>query len=242
MIIVPDGQDLEGLPTSLDTDGPYVMWRGTPYEHIMLPVDERPAQRTGRLGRSRRPPRVARSPEPGGRRRRRRSATGRHRAGRVGRKPCRAGTARTAGRLGTGAAPWQTAAHDLSTRQGDPRRPQRSPQETPAETLAETPAGASPGPTGPTGGRPLHVVVGAGPLGLAVAREALAQGHRVRLVSRRGRIPDAPPAAMRSRAADARHPEPAPPPGGPVPRRSIIVPAAPYDRWQQTLPASHAGP
>lgn len=46
MIIVPDGQDLEGLPTDLDTGGPYVMWRGTPYEHIMLPVDERPGQRT----------------------------------------------------------------------------------------------------------------------------------------------------------------------------------------------------
>ncbi len=45
MIIVPDGQDLEGLTTSLDTKGPYVMWRGTPYEHIMLPVDHRQSQR-----------------------------------------------------------------------------------------------------------------------------------------------------------------------------------------------------
>lgn len=106
-------------------------------------------------------------------------------------------------------------------------------------TPAETPAGAPPDPTGPTGGRPLHVVVGAGPLGLAVAREALARGHRVRLVSRRGRIPDAPPAAEIA-AADARHPDRL---------RPLVAGAAavhhcaggPYDRWPQTLPAIMLG-
>jgi len=46
MVIVPDPATLEGLPTTLDTDGPYVMWSGTPYAHIMIPVDVRPTQRT----------------------------------------------------------------------------------------------------------------------------------------------------------------------------------------------------
>jgi hypothetical protein len=45
MIIVPDDAILEGLPVTPDTDGPYVMYPDTPYAHIMLPVDERPAQR-----------------------------------------------------------------------------------------------------------------------------------------------------------------------------------------------------
>ena len=45
MIIVPDDAALDGLPRTLDTAGPYVMWAQTPYAHIMLPVDERPAQR-----------------------------------------------------------------------------------------------------------------------------------------------------------------------------------------------------
>ncbi|HRY26139.1 MAG: hypothetical protein R3D28_22555 [Geminicoccaceae bacterium] len=45
MMIVPDPAALEGLPTTLDTDGPYVMWSGTPYAHIMIPIDNRPEQR-----------------------------------------------------------------------------------------------------------------------------------------------------------------------------------------------------
>ncbi len=45
MIIVPDEAVLEGLPTTIDTGGPYVMWQGTPYAHIMMPVDARPEQR-----------------------------------------------------------------------------------------------------------------------------------------------------------------------------------------------------
>lgn len=44
MIIVPDEAMLEGIPTSPDTGGPYVMWKGTPFAHIMMPVAERPEQ------------------------------------------------------------------------------------------------------------------------------------------------------------------------------------------------------
>ncbi|HUF56756.1 MAG TPA: hypothetical protein VMM55_09380 [Thermohalobaculum sp.] len=45
MVIVPDPAMLEGLPTTPVGDGPYVMWAGTPYAHIMMPVAERPEQR-----------------------------------------------------------------------------------------------------------------------------------------------------------------------------------------------------
>ena len=45
MIIVPDQSVLEGLPITPDTDERYVMWSGTDYAHIMLPVDVRPEQR-----------------------------------------------------------------------------------------------------------------------------------------------------------------------------------------------------
>lgn len=36
MIIVPNVADLEGLPDSPASGGPYVMWKGTPYAHIMV--------------------------------------------------------------------------------------------------------------------------------------------------------------------------------------------------------------
>jgi hypothetical protein len=45
MIIVPDPAILAGLPTTMEADGPYVMWSGTPYAHIMAPTDRRPDQR-----------------------------------------------------------------------------------------------------------------------------------------------------------------------------------------------------
>lgn len=45
MIITPDPAAMTGLPTSKDVAGPYVMWSGTPYAHIMLPVGPRPEQR-----------------------------------------------------------------------------------------------------------------------------------------------------------------------------------------------------
>lgn len=38
MVIVPDAADLEGLPTDPASGGPYVMWKGTPYQHIMIPI------------------------------------------------------------------------------------------------------------------------------------------------------------------------------------------------------------
>jgi len=44
MVIVPDTAQLEGLPTDPYYGGPYVMWKGTPYAHIMVPVGDRPKQ------------------------------------------------------------------------------------------------------------------------------------------------------------------------------------------------------
>lgn len=44
MLIVPDPAQLEGLPDTPVAEGPYVMWKGTPYAHIMMPVAARPAQ------------------------------------------------------------------------------------------------------------------------------------------------------------------------------------------------------
>ncbi len=41
MIIVPDAQLLDALPTDPSLGGPYVMWKGTPYAHIMVPIGER---------------------------------------------------------------------------------------------------------------------------------------------------------------------------------------------------------
>jgi hypothetical protein len=38
MIIVPDPKQLEGLPTDPNNGGPWVMYKGTPYAHIMVPV------------------------------------------------------------------------------------------------------------------------------------------------------------------------------------------------------------
>lgn len=38
MVIVPDVQDLEGISSDPSTGGPWVMYRGTPYAHIMVPV------------------------------------------------------------------------------------------------------------------------------------------------------------------------------------------------------------
>ena len=38
MIIVPDPGGMKDLPTHPDQGGPWVMWRGTPYVHIMVPM------------------------------------------------------------------------------------------------------------------------------------------------------------------------------------------------------------
>jgi hypothetical protein len=38
MVIVPNVADLEGMTTDHESGGPWVMWQGTPYAHIMVPV------------------------------------------------------------------------------------------------------------------------------------------------------------------------------------------------------------
>ncbi len=38
MVIVPDLAMYEGLPTDPDNGGPWVMWAGTPFAHIMVPT------------------------------------------------------------------------------------------------------------------------------------------------------------------------------------------------------------
>lgn len=41
MIIVPEAERYEALPTDPDNGGPWVMWRDTPYAHIMVPTTGR---------------------------------------------------------------------------------------------------------------------------------------------------------------------------------------------------------
>jgi hypothetical protein len=38
MLLVTDPSALEGMPTTRQTGTPWVMWKGTPYAHIMVPV------------------------------------------------------------------------------------------------------------------------------------------------------------------------------------------------------------
>jgi hypothetical protein len=38
MIIIPDAKILEDVSTDPNNGGPFVMWKGTPYAHIMVPV------------------------------------------------------------------------------------------------------------------------------------------------------------------------------------------------------------
>jgi hypothetical protein len=38
MLIVPDPAMLNGFPSEHGTGGPYVMYRGTPYAHLMVPI------------------------------------------------------------------------------------------------------------------------------------------------------------------------------------------------------------
>ncbi|WP_404378845.1 hypothetical protein [Caenispirillum salinarum] len=44
MMLVPDTAMLEALPTDYTTGEPYVMWKGTPYVHVMVPTGDRPQQ------------------------------------------------------------------------------------------------------------------------------------------------------------------------------------------------------
>lgn len=45
MIVVPDAKALEGMSDDPKNGGPYVMWRGTPYAHIMVPLEKKPRKR-----------------------------------------------------------------------------------------------------------------------------------------------------------------------------------------------------
>lgn len=38
MVLSPDTRQLDSLPTDPKTGGPWVMWKGTPYAHIMVPT------------------------------------------------------------------------------------------------------------------------------------------------------------------------------------------------------------
>jgi len=38
MLVVPDAHALQDLPTMRQSGGPWVMWSGTPYAHLMVPV------------------------------------------------------------------------------------------------------------------------------------------------------------------------------------------------------------
>ncbi len=38
MLLVTDPASLEGIPTTRQSGGPWVMWKGTPYAHIMVPL------------------------------------------------------------------------------------------------------------------------------------------------------------------------------------------------------------
>ena len=42
MVLTSDSSELEGVPTDHQNGGPYVMWAGTPYEHIMVPTGAYP--------------------------------------------------------------------------------------------------------------------------------------------------------------------------------------------------------
>jgi hypothetical protein len=38
MVLLPDPKALESYPSDPSTGGPYIMWKGTPYAHLMVPV------------------------------------------------------------------------------------------------------------------------------------------------------------------------------------------------------------
>ena len=42
MIVVPNLASLEGISTDPNNGGPYVMYAGTPYAHIMAPITASP--------------------------------------------------------------------------------------------------------------------------------------------------------------------------------------------------------
>lgn len=47
MILMPGGFDPASFPTQATPDAPYIMWAGTPYEHLMVPVVPMPEDEMG---------------------------------------------------------------------------------------------------------------------------------------------------------------------------------------------------
>jgi len=45
MVVFPDPKLLEGISEDPNNGGPYVMWKGTPYAHLMVPVAPRPQKK-----------------------------------------------------------------------------------------------------------------------------------------------------------------------------------------------------
>ncbi len=43
MVATPSPSQIEGIPTDPKNGGPWVMWKGTPYAHIMVPVGGPPS-------------------------------------------------------------------------------------------------------------------------------------------------------------------------------------------------------
>ncbi len=44
MILVPDHSSFDNISTDPDNGGPWIMWPGTPYAHIMIPIDSYPSE------------------------------------------------------------------------------------------------------------------------------------------------------------------------------------------------------
>jgi hypothetical protein len=44
MVLLPDHAQLDAFSTDPRSGGAYVMWKGTPYAHVMVPIGERPKQ------------------------------------------------------------------------------------------------------------------------------------------------------------------------------------------------------
>ncbi len=40
MIVIPDVKSISSYPTDWKQGGPWIMWKGTPYEHLMIPLDK----------------------------------------------------------------------------------------------------------------------------------------------------------------------------------------------------------
>jgi hypothetical protein len=40
MVNIPDVKSISSYPTDWKQGGPWIMWKGTPYEHLMIPLDK----------------------------------------------------------------------------------------------------------------------------------------------------------------------------------------------------------